>query len=386
MLSFNRLSRASGVLLLLVGVACESGGPTCAEGTTRNADGACVADPSDEVECGAGTELVDGECVAPVGCGPDEVEVDGGCQPGETPPACGEGTIEVDGICVPAPNDGGVVDGGPQEPLCVPACGSGEYCNTSAVCVPTPRPASWVCSFEAYRDGETCDCACGAYDPDCDDASLPVANCFSGSCESDGSCTACVPQCDGKECGDDGCGGDCGYCSLPGQNFCNAAGTCEACTADCTDKICGDDGCGGSCGTCAAGTACELGLCQQPEAGASCEGRCGDVAPDGCSCEANCHEFGTCCVDVNVCGCQPNCLGKECGPDGCGGFCGGCLAEDLCTEDQLCVDNPCDPNPCTAFGTCNEADGSCACATGYAGATCGECAPDYAGYPNCEFQ
>ena len=55
--------------------------------------------------------------------------------------------------------------------------------------------------------------------------SLAVPGC--GSSSSDGA-GACVPQCDGFECGSDGCGGVCGTCS--GDRFCNANHTCVAST------------------------------------------------------------------------------------------------------------------------------------------------------------
>jgi len=74
---------------------------------------------------------------------------------------------------------------------------------------------------------------------------------------------ACAPDCDGKECGPDGCGGSCGVC--PGNKpLCNMAFQCEACEADCNEKNCGPDGCGGSCGTCPAGWACAAGTCEAP--------------------------------------------------------------------------------------------------------------------------
>jgi hypothetical protein len=37
---------------------------------------------------------------------------------------------------------------------------------------------------------------------------------------------ACTPKCDGRQCGDDGCGGQCGTCA--GKQSCNEAGVCEA--------------------------------------------------------------------------------------------------------------------------------------------------------------
>lgn len=67
----------------------------------------------------------------------------------------------------------------------------------------------------------------------------------------------CVPQCDGKYCGDDGCGGSCGSCDA--GTVCSAAtNRCVAttCTPDCRGRQCGGDGCGGSCGGCRKGNLC----------------------------------------------------------------------------------------------------------------------------------
>ena len=100
-----------------------------------------------------------------------------------------------------------------------------------------------------------------------------LKRCFSSSC---------IPNCANKECGDDGCGGNCGGCSNVPADYClnsttlrdyNGTGSCQnykcvynytdktcpygclngkcqSCTPDCTNKECGDDGCGGSCGNC----------------------------------------------------------------------------------------------------------------------------------------
>lgn len=67
----------------------------------------------------------------------------------------------------------------------------------------------------------------------------------------------CVPQCDGKYCGSDGCGGSCGSCGA-GQACSPATNRCVAspCTPDCRGRQCGGDGCGGSCGGCAKGNTC----------------------------------------------------------------------------------------------------------------------------------
>ena len=101
----------------------------------------------------------------------------------------------------------------------------------------------------------------------------------------------CVPQCSGKDCGDDGCGGSCGFCSL-GQTCNPITGLCvggfdvigpptdtwpdsellitdaveetgpEICVPQCQGKQCGNDGCGNACGECSGATPyCNDGVC-----------------------------------------------------------------------------------------------------------------------------
>lgn len=72
--------------------------------------------------------------------------------------------------------------------------------------------------------------------------------------------SGCVPQCGGRECGPDSCGGQC----APGcdkDDVCGTDGTCRAseagCTPDCSGRECGPDGCGGECSPgCAEGAVC----------------------------------------------------------------------------------------------------------------------------------
>ena len=161
----------------------------------------------------------------------------------------------------------------------------------------------------------------------------------------------CSPSCDGKECGDDGCGDFCGEC---GENQeCTAEGLCDClfelcsaaccteggvchegscCTPVCDAAVCGGDGCGGSCGE------CQLGY---------------DCGEDG-QCGANCDVL---------------CETPECGPGGMEGECDCGLCDDGngCTDDA-CLDGVCefvnndeacdDGNPCTGPDMC--ADASCA--------------------------
>ena len=147
----------------------------------------------------------------------------------------------------------------------------------------------------------------------------------------------CVPACDGKACGDDGCGGSCGAC--PPGVVCNDLGQCP-CTADCDTTVpakeCGPDGCGGYCGT-------------------------GDVETKGCTAPDVCQDDFTCEPP-----CVPNCDGKECGSDECGGSCGSCPCDGCDPEAIECVDSMCAAAPdCDCgciyecFGTCPEGDSAC---------------------------
>lgn len=134
-------------------------------------------------------------------------------------------------------------------------------------------------------------------DADCPDGQT----CMGGEC-----IQACSPDCEGKQCGPNGCGGDCGYCP-DGINCVD--GVCD-CQTDCAGKQCGPDGCSGFCGD---GEPQNLGC------------------PPGLICDGatlQCKEK-----------CEPQCLNKECGLDGCGGVCGTCKMEQTC-ESGKCIDAP----------------------------------------------
>jgi hypothetical protein len=171
-------------------------------------------------------------------------------------------------------------------------------------------------------------------------------------CETKEGASSCVIDCEspyvceGKDCGDDGCGGSCGAC--PAGSQC-VAGACQeyVCEPQCGGSQCGPDGCGGECGVCQGAQVCDpVGyLCVPLPAGCtpSCMNRqCG---PNGCggSC-GKCEEGTFCQPGAQLCSsaCVPNCAGKVCGDNGCGGSCGGCIGENLfCTADGQC--KPCDP-------------------------------------------
>jgi hypothetical protein len=142
------------------------------------------------------------------------------------------------------------------------SCGSSAPLPAGPDAAPAGRDAAIPCG--AVRCGRSC-CAANQV------------------CNPDGE-GCCVPNCNMRSCGDDGCGAVCGFCQ-PGTRCNQGSGQCVACTPQCAGRKCGSDQCGGSCGQCQS--------------------------------KQTCTATGTCCT--------PSCAGKECGDDGCGGSCGPCL-------------------------------------------------------------
>ena len=104
---------------------------------------------------------------------------------------------------------------------CDDACGDfGDCCQDfEATCGgggTTTDPADSSCEGNCggqAKSGCYCDDECADFGDCCEDIE---AKC--------GGAAACVPQCDGKACGDNGCDGTCGVCA--GGAVCNASGEC----------------------------------------------------------------------------------------------------------------------------------------------------------------
>ena len=174
----------------------------------------------------------------------------------------------------------------------------GEDCDDPLqLCLDLPEDlGACVCEFLTCDNG--C-CATAAYT----------------TCDSFGDC--CVPNCDGLECGDDGCGGSCGDC--PEGNYCELdTGTClTVCDPTCSEP-----------GVTECDTDFSVKTCIDfPIAGEPCY--IWDSEVFDCPAQNVCED--------GECVCQPNCLGKNCGDDGCGGECGDCGEyPNECTEDGVC--------------------------------------------------
>ena len=156
----------------------------------------------------------------------------------------------------------------------------------------------------------------------------------------------------------------------------------DACVVHCDGRQCGDDGCGGSCGTCSGGKVCESGQCgcKANDHKACCESAvcwydsCGAQGGKVVDCQYGC-DGGT-----NQCkACIPACSGKQCGDDGCGGDCApGCTGGKVCASGT-CVCVAQDHKACSLgsvywYDSC-EVQGGVAetCSCGCSGAACTCC-------------
>lgn len=193
-----------GVALLAMACSGESEDPCLAicDGNKCGATGEC-----DCGQCGLGNICMEGTCID---------EEDWNYQQ-----TCGGGKCgEVDGC-----------DCG--------ACEAGEVCNAEHLCVEDPCAAS----CQGFECGTVDGCPCGTCGGD-------------QTCSGEGVCEApdqCLELCLGLECGElEGC--ICGTC---GEGLACTDGGCE-CLPSCDKKKCGSNGCGGSCGDCPEGKECGL--------------------------------------------------------------------------------------------------------------------------------
>jgi hypothetical protein len=122
-------------------------------------------------------------------------------------------------------SDGGTCIGLGQ---CV-ECGGNDDCSEMTEVCKVGVCMGNTCRTQAVTDGTRCTAAGGR-----------EGRCSRGTCE-------CEPQCVGKPCGRDGCGGEC-------PNRCSGTTMCDlqlercVCEPQCAGKVCGSDGCGGTCG------------------------------------------------------------------------------------------------------------------------------------------
>ncbi len=159
-------------------------------------------------------------------------------------------------------------------------CDDGNACTTGDVCL------NAVCSgiTELCQDGnpctvDTCETDVGCvFTPDTGSVCSDGDPCTGPDACDNGTCGGKPVSCDdANACTTDACvsGSGCTHANATGS--CGSGGVCYqggCCTPNCSGKACGSDGCGGSCGSCPSGGAC------QPDG--TCIIPCGSVSDVGC--------------------------------------------------------------------------------------------------------
>jgi len=200
----------------------------------------------------------------------------------------------------------------------------------------------------------------------------------------------CIPNCEGKVCGSDGCEGTCEPgCADPTPNCIDYQCSALSCIPTCVNKECGSDGCEGTCGTvcaldnsasqCNATYMCEILTCNENY------GDCDLDRLNGCEIilgtDTNCASCGdVCTAGVEICsdGSCTSCNGAWTSSEDLGIECDGgtlCLDDCTCTEgyesDELggckipSYVNGCDDycvwltTPVYTDGTCRQNDAQC---------------------------
>ncbi|MBI5609541.1 MAG: hypothetical protein HY902_11740, partial [Deltaproteobacteria bacterium] len=284
--------------------------------------------------CGAKQTCTAGSCCTPdctnKNCGSD------GC--GGSCGTCGEGLTcsAAEGVCIGtdacqgAPYDVGCCFGQTVKRCKAPMTLQSEDCSKSdGVC-------GWDAKYNRYGCGTQ-----GGKDPS-GKAPMQCAG-----------APACVPQCTGKSCGPDGCGGLC-------ENLCSAGTVCNAKTGTCVP------GCNGLTmdGCCQEG---KLFYCGQSDKFGSYAIQTIDCKSKGMACGWSVLGKYSCLpataswqsgpdekCPAAVTQCKPQCDGKACGPDGCGGSCGTCASFEQCEEwSGTCYVPPPDCKGNSWAGTCN---------------------------------
>ena len=366
----------------------------CGAGAVCYSDGKCVGGSGCTPQCDGltcGSDGCGGTCVCPEGL---SCEDSGSCTPGCVPDCHGRtcGPDGCEAICGTCSDGQDCVEG---------QCAGGGGLTCFGESAPAEAGCEVAASFVGCCTNDNIAVWCAGGDTYCLDCSeLPACGWSEGAyvCGTDGGadpsgnhpkvCDAeCAPDCEGRECGDDGCNGNCGECD--DGDWCNGQETCDEGYGVClpgTPIIC-DDGqfcngyelCDAESGEClpGGGPGLEDGIdCTHDE----CDEEASEIIhlPDHLLCDDNnpCT-VDTCVVEDGGChyeqlnnGLTEDCDdGNPCTEDGClDGDCSSVLLpiEELVVEDCVCEsDEDClplnDEDYCNGTLSCKAAEGVSVC-------------------------
>jgi len=251
--AFEPNSAPESIDILRFDACVDSADPDCCSRATDCADDgvACTAQVCVDNTCQSalttGCCVVDGDCDDGLACTTDwcldnacqHFQGDAGCcTPGATP-------TELLAQCGPDPDGTAACQswGCTAEGLCelvttTPCCADDTDCDDQITCTVDICVGATSCQHTAEPGLDGCcvehtDCPVGEYCPAGVNSCTPQlpngegcdvgAACLGGVCV-DGLC--CTPDCDGKACGYDGCGGSCGACPAADQT-CSAEFVCD---------------------------------------------------------------------------------------------------------------------------------------------------------------
>lgn len=383
-------------------VECDDGDP-CTVGDICSLAGECLAG-TEELPCDDGNECTDDSCVPGAGCDfsantlpcddgdlcttGDQCE-EGACKPGEYDCGCKDDAecelLDDDDLC----NGGFYCNKNETPPLCeihpasivecelMPAedCVIYECEPSTGDCIPIPTEDNIQCNDgNACTDQDVCIAgmcigtpmaSCGVGAPCAGPLDCMVGlTCFGGMpggyctklncmlfgcpdgavCDevNDGDINLCLQECDGD-----------GDCRVEDGHGCKDTGGCW----------CGEEVCVGGELDCIGDLA---GMCNS----------CGSALEPGFQ---NCVELDLICEAGECVECQPDCVDKECGDDGCGGSCGDCVDPEWCIVETGLCDCVCGPDdspvcdPGTGITYPNSCEATCAGLDSFEPGACSNC-------------
>ncbi len=320
---------------------------------------ACADDPADgAIPAGLDVSEIGRDALPPNPAAPDAERRDG-----EKPTQPDGGVLSDEGVIVP-PSDVGpppISDATTPDHGLPPEHDGGTITPDEGQPTPDagPPPCKPQCDGKACGPNG-CGGVCGLCDAD--------AECIGGACE-----LPCAPACTGKVCGPDGCGSTCGGCG-PGA-LCSGGACVDICVPECGDKACGDNGCGGVCGVCDGSQSCNAGVCVGsgsckevidcvlacPSDYVSCFNECISKASQDAAGQAK--QLVSCLTEA--CGATPS---SACFAQQAVTTCGKAFTECVGGCTPSCEGAVCGPDGCG--GTCGECSGSAACVDGQCQAIC----------------